>query len=68
MTYENYVTFAKQWETNSSGAHLNAYAKLIGDEIAKVKSGQHSTPITRSGKAEKGKGKAEKDLTKMGKR
>ena len=42
MTYENYVTFAKQWETNSSGAHLNAYAKLIGDEIAKVKSGQQT--------------------------
>tara|TARA_B100000287_G_scaffold106493_1_gene98833 strand:- start:13689 stop:13949 length:261 start_codon:yes stop_codon:yes gene_type:complete len=42
MTYENYVTFAKQWETNSAGAHINAYAKLIGDEIAKVKSGQQT--------------------------
>ena len=42
MTYENYVTFAKQCETNSAGAHIYAYAKFIGDEIAKVKSGQQT--------------------------
>ena len=42
MTYENYVTFAKLWETNQAGAHLNAHAKKIGDEIAKVISGQQT--------------------------
>tara|TARA_B100000214_G_scaffold125459_1_gene89159 strand:- start:1327 stop:1587 length:261 start_codon:yes stop_codon:yes gene_type:complete len=42
MTYENYVTFAKQWESNSTGAHLNAYARKIGNEIAKVKSGEQT--------------------------